>query len=90
MYEMEGASPGRAARVSRFPGFPSTAGRPPVPYTRVRYRFPGSSHVPGVASKWCPSLTVRVFLLPRRVPCKGFAAKLFEFFAIHTPSTEGA
>jgi len=32
--------------VSQLPGLPGPAGRPLVPRTRSRYRFPGSSHVP--------------------------------------------
>jgi len=55
---MEGALPGHAAlgqpvawpsqpgQVSQLPGLPGLAGRPLVPRTRSRYRFPGSSHVP--------------------------------------------
>jgi len=33
-------------QVSQLPGLPGPAGLPLVPYTRSRYRFPGSSHVP--------------------------------------------
>ena len=33
-------------QVGQLPGLPGLAGRPLVPCTRSRYRFPGSSHVP--------------------------------------------
>ena len=45
MYEMEGASPHLAGRLT---GQPGAARRPPVPGTRTRCRFPGSSRVPGL------------------------------------------
>ena len=34
---------------SQLPGLPGSAGRPPVPCTRDRCRFPGPCHVPGVS-----------------------------------------
>ena len=48
MYEMEGALPGCATPDRRLPGKPRVTRRPPVPDTRVKCRFPGASHVPGV------------------------------------------
>jgi hypothetical protein len=46
MYEMEGASPSTPHQVSQLPSLPGPAGRPLVPHTRGRYRFPDSYHVP--------------------------------------------
>jgi hypothetical protein len=37
---------------SRLPGFADAARRPPVPDTRAKDRFPGSSHVPGSPPRW--------------------------------------
>ena len=51
-------------------------------------RFPGSSHVPGVAPRWCPFPTVRAFLLPPRTPRKSLRSIITDFSAIHTVSTE--
>ena len=48
MYEMEGALPGCATPGRRLPGKPGVTRRPPVPGTRVKCRFPGASHVPGL------------------------------------------
>jgi len=78
-----GRLPGLPAlgQVGRFPGLPGPAGRPPVPCTRGKYRFPGSSHVPGVASEWCPFPTVRYFYCLGGVPRKGLAQSHCEFLS---------
>jgi hypothetical protein len=48
MYEMEGASSGSATpRPTGYPANPGVTRRPPVPKTRVKCRFPGSSRFPG-------------------------------------------
>jgi len=75
---MRWRGPCLAARceVGQFPGFPCSAGPPASTAHPCGIPVSRPSHVPGVASRWCPFLTVRVFLLPRRVPRKGFATKL--------------
>jgi hypothetical protein len=54
MYEMGGLTRHRRARSGQLPGFAGVARRPPVPGIRAGNRFPGSSHVPGVAPKVVP------------------------------------
>jgi len=54
MYEMEGPGPASLRPARQLPGFADAARRPPVPDTRARDRFPGSSHVPGVAPRVVP------------------------------------
>lgn len=54
MYEMGGLVRHRHARSGQLPGFAGATRRPPVPSIRARDRFPGSSHVPGVAPKVVP------------------------------------
>ena len=76
-------------QVSQLPGLPDPAGRPLVPCTRDRYRFPDLCHVPrSCPREWYPFPTVKAFLLPRRVPRKGLRQSYGEIFAIHTLSTE--
>ena len=75
-------------QVGRLPGLPDPAGRPPVPCTRGKYRFPGSSHVPGVASERCPFPTVRYFYCLGGVPRKGLGKVIANFLAVHILSTE--
>ena len=76
------------SQVGRLPGLLGPTGRPPVPCTRLRYRFPGPSHVPGVASGWCPFPTVKYFYCLGGVPRKGLRRRYLNFFVIHTLSTE--
>jgi hypothetical protein len=54
MYEMGGLARPRRARSGQLPGFAGAARRPPVPGIHARDRFPGSSHVPGVAPEVVP------------------------------------
>ena len=76
-------------QVSQLPGLPDPAGRPLVPCTRDRYRFPDLCHVPrSCPREWYPFPTVKAFLLPRRVPRKGLRQSYGEIFAIHTLSTD--
>ena len=75
-------------QVSQLPGLPDPAGRPPVPCTRGKYRFPGSSHVPGVSSEWYPFPTVRYFYCLGGVPRKGLGKVIANFLAVHILSTE--
>jgi hypothetical protein len=85
-----GPCPAEPYQVGRLPGFPGTAGRPPVPVTRSRRRFPGSSHVPGVSPGWCPFPTVKVFLRLSGAPRKSLRAIIF-FFSLSTEiSTKSA
>ena len=89
MYEMEGALPGHAVPSQPVAWPPRPRGPPagavyprPIPVSRSR---------PGPLSclrEWCPFPTVKVFLLRRRMPRKGFRQSYGEFFAIHTLSTE--
>jgi hypothetical protein len=80
MYEMEGPRPASLRQADQLPGFAGAARRPPVPDTRARDRFPGSSHVPGVAPRWCPFPTVKAFLLPPRARAQDPAASKFRDF----------
>ena len=75
------------SQVGRLPGLPGPAGRPPVPCTRLRYRFPGPSHVPGVSSGRYPFPTVRYFYCLGGVPRKGLRQSYLNFFAVHMLST---
>jgi hypothetical protein len=77
------AAPGPASRLALL-----ASRAPPVPGIRARDRFPGSSHVPGVAPRWCPFPTVRAFLLPPRTPRKSLKPIISGFSGIHTVSTE--
>ena len=73
-YEMEGPCPASPRQANRLPGFAGTARRPPGSGTRARDRSPGSSHVLGVAPRWCPFPTVKAFLLSPPVRAQGPAA----------------
>ena len=54
--------------------------RPPGPVTRVIYRFPGSSHVPGVSPGRCPCPTVKAFLRLTPVAAQGVKGNNSGFF----------
>ena len=88
MYEMGGLVWRRHARSGQLPGFGGAARRPSVPGIRARDRFPGSSHVPRVAPRWCPFPAVRAFLLPARTPRKSLKSIISGFSTIHTVSTK--
>ena len=88
MYEMEGASPGYAtpsppvARQTPRHAPPAGTGYPrEVPVSR---RLPR----PGVAPGRFPFPTVKVFLLLSPIVAQGYAGIHFEFFFVHTISTE--
>jgi hypothetical protein len=88
MYEMEGALPGLAAPdrpVTR----PSRRRAPPA-RARHPYEAPVSRPLPrpGVAPGRCPFPTVKVFLLPPGMSCKGLRQFILGFFSIHTMSTK--
>jgi hypothetical protein len=77
MYEMEGA----------LPGLTGPAGRPPVPSTRGRYRFPGPCRVPGVSPGAVPvsngeSISTRVGRRRARV-CGKFKIVFFCPHSVH-------
>jgi len=90
MYEMEGASLGRAVPgqpvawpsglcvAARWCRAPAADTGFPIPATSPR-SFP---------REWCPFPTVKVFLLRQRASRKGLGQSYGEFFAVHTLSTE--
>ena len=86
----DGRMPGLPAlsRIGRLPSLSGPTGRPPVPWTRGKHRFPGSSHVPGVASGRYPFPTVKHFYCLGGVPRKGLRQSHYEFLAVHMLSTE--
>ena len=51
-----------------------------VPDTRVKFRFPGSSCVPGLPPAWCPSPAVTYFYCPEPRWHKGLRALISTFF----------
>jgi hypothetical protein len=51
-----------------------------VPDTRVKFRFPDSSRVPGLPPAWCPSPAVTYFYCPEPRWHKGFRALISRFF----------
>ncbi len=74
MYEMEGALSGLAAPgrpVARLP-------RRRAPPARARHPWPLPR--PGVAPGRCPFPTVKVFLLPPGMSCKGLRQFILGFF----------
>jgi hypothetical protein len=91
MYEMGGPGSASPRQADQLPGLGRRRAPPPVPGTRWRDRSPGSSHVPGVAPRWCPFPTVKAFLLPPRTPHKSLK-RIYSGFSrcpqdIHRKST---
>ena len=74
----------RHTKARQLPGFAGAARRPPVPDARARDRFPGSSHVSGVAPRWCPFPTVKAFLPPPRARAQDPAASKSRLFPLST------
>ena len=81
MYEMEGA-----LLWPRRPGSASYPASPALRAARQRLApvrctgFPAHSHVSGVAPRWCPLPTVKVFLHASASVAQGSAAVHFKFF----------
>ena len=79
----------RCAKARQLPGFAGAARRPPVPDTRARDRFPGSSHVSGVAPGVVPvSNGESILTASASTRARPAASKIPGFSAIHTAPTE--
>src|SRR5215469_4785882 len=81
---MEGALCGLPHQASQLPSPPGEESAPPGPGTRLIHRFPGSSHVPGVSSGWCPFPTVKAFLRLTPAAAQGVEANNCELFSFST------
>jgi hypothetical protein len=66
------------------PARPAKPTAPPGPVTRAIYRFPGSSHVPGVSPEWCPFPAVKAFLRPSPAAAQGVESYLLRVFSLST------
>jgi hypothetical protein len=80
--------PAAPYRAVRLPVRPSATRRPPVPGPRGKYRFPGLFRAPGEPPGWCPFPAVKTFLRPSCPIPQELPGILFEFFLVHTLSTE--
>ncbi len=66
------------------PARPAKPTAPPGPVTRAIYRFPGSSHVPGVSPEWCPFPAVKAFLRPSPAAAQGVESYFLRVFSLST------
>jgi hypothetical protein len=66
------------------PARPAKPTAPPGPVTRAIYRFPGSSHVPGVSPEWRPFPAVKAFLRPSPAAAQGVQSYLLRVFSLST------
>ena len=80
MYEMQGPGPVFGRWPAGCPAGVWLIDRLLVPGTRVKFRFPGSSCVPGLPPAWCPSPAVTYFYCPEPQWHKGFRALISRFF----------
>ena len=92
MYEMEGASSDRAApdKPVTWP-FPALQGRPPVPRTRARGRFPDPSHVPELPPGWYPFPTVKYFYSLAEHSARDYGKEIINFLqSTYFPQNTGS
>ena len=66
------------------PARPAKPTAPPGPVTRAIYRFPGSSHVPGVSPEWRPFPAVKAFLRLPPAAAHGVKSYLMRVFSLST------
>jgi len=87
MYEMEGALPGCVTLGHRLPGRPGVARHPPVPSTHAKCQFPS---LPASRSRprMVPVSNGENISTAFRTVMQESAAIHFEFFPVHTISTE--
>jgi hypothetical protein len=74
MYEMQGPGPVFGRWPAGCPAGGWLIDRLLVPGTRVKFRFPGSSCVPGLPPAWFPSPAVTYFYCPEPRWHKGLRA----------------
>jgi hypothetical protein len=80
MYEMQGPGPVFGRWPAGCPAGFWLIDRLLVPGTRVKFRFPGSSCVPGLPPAWFPSPAVTYFYCPEPRRHKGFRALISILF----------
>jgi RibD C-terminal domain len=80
MYEMQGPGPVFGRWPAGCPAGFWLIDRLLVPGTRVKFRFPGSSCVPGLPPAWFPSPAVTYFYCPEPRWHKGFRALISRLF----------
>lgn len=84
MYEMQGPGPVFGRWPAGCPAGGWLIDRLLVPGARVKFRFPGSSCVPGLPPAWCPSPAVTYFYCPEPRWHKGLRGGDLKFFWLST------